>query len=399
MVEDGGVIPQQSSNSDTMNIRILTSTAILALALITTSGTAHAQGSLTPPAGAPAPSSHTLNEVYDKATSIEGQSTAQGTKIDAVQTQVNNLGARKPLITGTPGVLITANGTINISLPGSYYLTANKLITSTGAHGIAITCTDVTLDLNGFALQCGSGTGGSAIYLNDVAGARQIHIRNGFIRGGSRWVSPTFTPAGWTNGISGAAKDVTISDVTITGMRGYGIDCGDATVSNCRVSDCGIMGIRAAGATGCRAMRCVEHGLAITGSVTRCEGESVGTGHGIGGANVLDSSGSSESNSGINAVTVSHSNGSSYSGTGISTHTASDCYASSFSGVAINAKVATNCACNNHSATNSCMVSKTASYCAVKNTAGGKALMADIAIGCTSEAGVIQAAQKHLGTP
>jgi hypothetical protein len=57
----------------------------------------HAQGSLTPPPGAPAPVMKSLDQVE----------------------------ARTPVVAGQPEVAINGSGTITISQPGSYYLTKN----------------------------------------------------------------------------------------------------------------------------------------------------------------------------------------------------------------------------------------------------------------------------------
>lgn len=381
-------------------------TAFLALSAIA----AQAQSSLTPPAGPPAETSHTLNEVYDKAATIEGQSTSQGTKIDSIQTQITNLGARRPLIAGAPGVTISANGTITISSPGSYYLTNNKLISSTGAHGIAVFARDVTIDLNGFALQCGSGTGGSAIFLDSVAGARQVRICNGFIRGGSTWSGTTFTSAGWTNGISGAAVDVSISDVTIDGVRTHGIDSANATVTNCVVSECGGVGIKATIVDKCRATKCLGHGIVGSRLVDRSEGESVGpvnpTGTDPGGiyasgATVTNSIGVAQTGEGITGDRVSHSSGTSVSGTGIEALGlgVDHCVGISTSAPGILASAAS----NSRGATTSGswgLRAPLASFCIGTHSGGGIAVSADNAIGCAvSGSGTIDSPKKNLGTP
>src|SRR6478609_1827254 len=72
-----------------------------------------AQGSLTPPAGAPAPVMKSLSQIEPR----------------------------------TP----VSSAPFTINQPGSYYLTTNLTISSGTA--ITIATNDVTLDLNGFALQ------------------------------------------------------------------------------------------------------------------------------------------------------------------------------------------------------------------------------------------------------
>src|SRR4051794_16844860 len=87
------------------------------LSLLAVQASTQAQGLLTPP-GAPAPTMKTLDQVEPRIA-----------------------------ITSVP---------INISTPGSYYLTGN-LIGATNTAGIAIYTGNVTLDLNGFALKGGGG--------------------------------------------------------------------------------------------------------------------------------------------------------------------------------------------------------------------------------------------------
>ncbi|MEM7391732.1 MAG: right-handed parallel beta-helix repeat-containing protein, partial [Verrucomicrobiota bacterium] len=65
-----------------------------------------------------------------------------------------------------------------ISEAGSYYLVSN-LVDSTGANGITIDASDVTLDLNGFSL-LGNGSGFDGININ--AGVENVLIQNGTIR-------------------------------------------------------------------------------------------------------------------------------------------------------------------------------------------------------------------------
>lgn len=78
--------------------------------------------------------------------------------------------------TNTPG---TVDSIFRISQPGSYYLTAN-VVGQDQRHGIKITASGVTIDLNGFDLV------GSPFSLDGIAadapGLRNITIRNGSIR-------------------------------------------------------------------------------------------------------------------------------------------------------------------------------------------------------------------------
>src|ERR1700704_2911468 len=96
----------------------LCSSVVAGAALLASTMSIFAQGSLTPP-GAPAPTMKTLNQIESR------------TGID-------------PSVPGftTP---------YNITQPGSYYLAGNINI-SNGTSAIVISTDNVTLDLNGFAL-------------------------------------------------------------------------------------------------------------------------------------------------------------------------------------------------------------------------------------------------------
>jgi hypothetical protein len=116
-------------------------------ALLLSAPNIFAQGILTPPPGAPAPTMKTLDQVEPRK-------------------EVN--------ATNTPG---SGAAIFTITTPGSYYLSANITGVS-GKNGIYISSNDVTLDLNGFVL---TGVPGSlaGIYL---IGPKNIAIRNGTIR-------------------------------------------------------------------------------------------------------------------------------------------------------------------------------------------------------------------------
>jgi hypothetical protein len=73
----------------------------------------------------------------------------------------------------TPGV---ANATFRITQPGSYYLTAN-VQGAVGKAGIEIAASNVTIDLNGFALLGVAGSGAGIVGVGT-----NIAICNGFIR-------------------------------------------------------------------------------------------------------------------------------------------------------------------------------------------------------------------------
>jgi parallel beta-helix repeat protein len=80
----------------------------------------------------------------------------------------------------TPG---DATNTFIISQPGSYYLTGN-ITGAADKNGISIQASDVTIDLNGFALISGGGT--SVRGIDVPADQKNISIRNGTVRGWTR---------------------------------------------------------------------------------------------------------------------------------------------------------------------------------------------------------------------
>ncbi|MEO5712703.1 MAG: right-handed parallel beta-helix repeat-containing protein [Luteolibacter sp.] len=142
------------------------------LAAAVTVGLLHAQGSLTPPAGAPVPSMKTLAEIDNDVNSA-----ASG--IGSLQTTANSiLAAKDPRTpinsTTTPG---TAASNFRITTKGSYYLTGN-ITGASGKAGIEIATNDVTIDLMGFTM---TGVPGS---LDGIRSSfnYNIVIQNGTIR-------------------------------------------------------------------------------------------------------------------------------------------------------------------------------------------------------------------------
>lgn len=103
-----------------------------------------------------------------------------------------------------------------ISAPGSYYLTRD-LTGVSGASGITITASFVSIDLNGFSL---IGAGGSLDGINaSTAGTKQIAIRNGVIRGWGR------------GGISATpVVEATVEDLRVQGNGNTGVSLGSRGV-------------------------------------------------------------------------------------------------------------------------------------------------------------------------
>lgn len=98
---------------------------------------------------------------------------------------------------------------LTIAVPGSYYLVED--VTVDDGDGIIIATVDVSIDLNGFALFGGTGTGISA-----SSATEDIEIRNGIV-------------AGWGGaGIDLAlAKNSRVEAVRVLGNGGVGIQLGD----------------------------------------------------------------------------------------------------------------------------------------------------------------------------
>jgi hypothetical protein len=132
----------------------------------------------------------------------------------------------------TPG---DADSVYKITASGHYYLIGN--ISVRGAeHGIEVTNSHVTIDLNGFTISSTSSTSLTGIIATNAA-AENIRIRNGTI-----------------TGLAGAGIDLSlipncrVEDMTVAGCLGRGIDLGigrESIVEGCIVTDNRQAGIRA----------------------------------------------------------------------------------------------------------------------------------------------------------
>ena len=170
-----------------------------------------------------------------------------------------------------------------ITQPGSYYLTGNVEVGP--GHGILINSSNVTLDLNGFALisKTNSPAVGRAIYLGaNVAG---IIIKNGTITGGATrtpnganpW-DASYLNQGWASGIQDTtgspAIGVLISQVTIVSCRINAISLdGPSVIQNVVATGCGDTGIRVKEGDVVQSSSTRNGGNGITvfaGSVTDC---------------------------------------------------------------------------------------------------------------------------------
>lgn len=210
-----------------------------------------AQGSLTPPAGAPVPSMKTLEQVEPR----------------------------------TP--ICTAGFTI--SQPGSYYLTTNL---TASASGIEIYADGVTLDLMGFALSGSRTPGYYGVYLGGAAGApiRNVIVRNGIIRNfdsgilasrcqGARleqlMLSSNLYSGVTLYGQSGLCENTVVRDCTINKNALYGIFffgqsgvCDGNTIADCALSGNGLLGVYLSSGSGGRCNGNVIRDCAISGNAS-----------------------------------------------------------------------------------------------------------------------------------
>lgn len=351
-------------------IHLLTLIALATVVLLPAS--LFAQGSLTPPPGAPAPVMKTLDQVE----------------------------ARRPLVEGQPGVSISVYGTITIDQPGSYYLTNNLVITTAGANGIVVNSSDVTLDLNGYALVCTAVNGGDAVSISQSS----VKVLNGSIKGSGS--------TGWNNGVnySNVPTGIMVSDLRVYGVRGTGIELpsNGSRVERCLTDTTGSQGISASSVTDSTAINAQDTAIYAgqygeRSQVNNCIGRTAGTATSDVGieastGNILNSQGISINGYGINAENVINSQGRSAGGIGLAAIIASNCDGRSDTNTGLTCNVASNCRRVTTTGSYGLTASGTASYCVGLNS-GGVAIQAAIAIGCTTISGTVRSPSKHLGTP
>ena len=187
-----------------------------------------AQGPLTPPPGAPAPTMKTLDQVE-------------------ARTIINSA--------NTPG---DASSSFIISAPGSYYLTGN-ITGVAGKHGITIAASEVTFNLNGFAV---TGVPGSSLNGINVSGVRaNISVLNGSV---SNWGGDGVSAASARNS---QYRDLRLAGNTLTGLNaGVG-----SSVLNCTArinASSGISVGLGSTVTGCTAQENFQHGFSTDSGVT-----------------------------------------------------------------------------------------------------------------------------------
>jgi len=317
--------------------------ALLLSAIHCQLSTALAQGSLTPPPGAPAPTMKTLDQIE----------------------------ARMPI----------SSAPFTITVPGSYYLTTN--LTVSAGDAITIAASGVTLDLSGFTIaSTDPSTTGTGILLN--SGLRNLAILNGFIQGGVTNNGGVYTGSGFGSGIFGFPQTLRVSGVSVSGCLYLGIYLGngDSTVvESCIVRTVGGDGIVAATIKSSVAKDC--GGSAIYGfQVADCRGESTGGGIGLSATTALNCCGFSSSGDGLDATAAQNCYGLSSSlGSGLYAETAQNCKGSSSSGTGLYANTANNCQGASSSGTG--LQAYTAYNCIGQSNGSGSGVYADyVAVGC-----------------
>ena len=239
-----------------------------------------AQGSLTPP-GAPAPTMKTADQIY--------------AKLDP-RTVVN--------VVNTPG---DSQNLFIISNSGSYYLATN-LVGVSGKNGINIAANNVTLDLNGFAVQGSSGSQ-NGVYIYSPNNTTNVTVRNGTVSGwggigvfaayGELTANPNYQDTqdlvfehlnlsgnGWQSSEDGiAAANCVIRDCQSQYNRGNGISVWSGTVTGCLAQNNVFSGIFASGANNriignsCISNNLIQSVLGFGGITYACTGSRIEDNH------------------------------------------------------------------------------------------------------------------------
>lgn len=180
----------------------------------------------------------------------------------------------------TPG---DSDSLFKVTAPGSYYLTGN-IQGVAGKHGIEVTASGVTIDLNGFEMLGVPGVGGSLDGIaTTVVDLSNIAVKNGSIRG---WVDGVdfFNLLSFSSQVSGLrvsnnsgtglnlGTNCVVERCTTSNNGQYGISVNAASlVSNCTAYGNGASGISlgsASVATGCTAYFNILHGINASNGCT-----------------------------------------------------------------------------------------------------------------------------------
>jgi hypothetical protein len=274
----------------------------LLLSFILLPSTLLAQGSLTPP-GTPAPTMKSLDQIEAR------------TPISSVPFTITNSGS----------YYLTGNLSDGLVIVGINAITHQPIFSPslTGTNAITITASGVTLDLNGFTINCSLGSTGAGIQF--ASGLSDITILNGHIRGGvTNNGNGVYGGKGFGYGIYygnysyNHPVNVLITRVSVSGCLYYGIYSGDSTVvESCIVRTVGDAGIVASTIKQSSATDCGN--TAISGDqVSDCRGFCSGSGDGVFATfNALNCYGISFSGGGVATTTAENCYGESTSDTGL----------------------------------------------------------------------------------
>jgi hypothetical protein len=175
-----------------------------------------------------------------------------------------------------------------ITNSGSYYLTTNLLMTTSGS-AVGIYTNGVTLDLSGFTISSTfSGNPVTAAGIVIGVGYSDITIYNGHITSGVTDNGGVFSGPGFPNGIGyltvgnnrNPPANVHVANLSVSGCWGSGIELGtgnSSIVESCTVQTVGGNGIEAAGVFHSTALVCGGNGI-IANNASDCYGYSVGSG-------------------------------------------------------------------------------------------------------------------------
>lgn len=190
--------------------------------------------------------------------------------------------ARIPInSTNTPG---DATSVYTISQPGSYYLTGN-VTGESGKSGIVIDADNVSIDLNGYAL---NGVPGSVDGIRPTGQHKNLAVLNGVV---SNWGGSGVTTYAFGMPMDSNIMNSRIEGLLVSGNGGMGIRAAvGSVVGNCVAQDNGSIGIILANSGGV-----IEHCTAISNEgdgivaadgcvVTACSALR-NTGHGINAMN------------------------------------------------------------------------------------------------------------------